>query len=96
MVTTPVVTTPVVKTPVVTTPVVTTPVVTTLGALGGCPEQWLQFQGSCYFVSRQSADWQNGQLICSRQGGHLAIIYTPEEQVCLGGGGVGAKGADTR
>ncbi|KAG7253334.1 hypothetical protein CRUP_030107 [Coryphaenoides rupestris] len=72
--------------PLVKTPAVTTaggPVVTTLGALGGCPERWLQFQGSCYFVSRQIADWKAAQLSCVRQGGHLAIIYTAEAQSFL-------------
>ncbi|KAJ3609642.1 hypothetical protein NHX12_024158, partial [Muraenolepis orangiensis] len=45
-----------------------------------CPEGWLVFQGRCYLVSQQSADWASGQRYCQGQGGHLAVIRTPEDQ----------------
>ncbi|KAK0139750.1 C-type lectin domain family 4 member E [Merluccius polli] len=72
--------------PVTTTvaaPVTTTvapPVTTTVAPPSGCPKNWLLFQGSCYSVSRQNANWKDAQQRCAKDGGHLAIVLTPEAQ----------------
>lgn len=49
-----------------------------------CPEDWKLFNGSCYFISVNVRSWSDSQKFCKRNGGHLAIIHTPEEQVRTG------------
>ncbi|CAL8292835.1 unnamed protein product [Merluccius merluccius] len=56
------------------------PVTTTAAPPSGCPKNWLLFQGSCYSVSRQNANWKDSQQRCAKDGGHLAIVLTPEAQ----------------
>uniref|UniRef100_A0A673GTQ3 C-type lectin domain family 4 member E-like n=1 Tax=Sinocyclocheilus rhinocerous TaxID=307959 RepID=A0A673GTQ3_9TELE len=48
-----------------------------------CPEDWKHFNGSCYYVSEYRRSWSDSQAYCKRQGGHLAIILTAEEQTFI-------------
>lgn len=48
-----------------------------------CPEDWKHFNGSCYYVSEYRRSWLDSQVYCKRQGGHLAIILTAEEQTFI-------------
>uniref|UniRef100_A0A8C2GGZ1 Zgc:174904 n=1 Tax=Cyprinus carpio TaxID=7962 RepID=A0A8C2GGZ1_CYPCA len=48
-----------------------------------CPEDWKHFDGSCYYVSEYRRSWSDSQTYCKRQGGHLAIILTAEEQTFI-------------
>ncbi|KAK1805398.1 hypothetical protein P4O66_019714 [Electrophorus voltai] len=48
-----------------------------------CAENWLYFNGSCYFISVFSRSWRESQKYCKNKGGHLAIIHTAEEQTFL-------------
>lgn len=48
-----------------------------------CPEDWKLFNGSCYFISVNVRSWSDSQKFCKRNGGHLAIIHTPEEQTFI-------------
>uniref|UniRef100_A0A8C1AAR6 Zgc:174904 n=1 Tax=Cyprinus carpio carpio TaxID=630221 RepID=A0A8C1AAR6_CYPCA len=48
-----------------------------------CPEDWKHFNGSCYYVSEYQRSWSDSQTNCKRQGGHLAIILTAEEQTFI-------------
>ncbi|XP_017283075.1 CD209 antigen-like protein C [Kryptolebias marmoratus] len=48
-----------------------------------CSPDWLLFNDSCYFISRNTKNWQESQDYCKKQGAHLAIILTPEEQTFL-------------
>ncbi|KAM6899536.1 uncharacterized protein FYW49_017614 [Xenentodon cancila] len=48
-----------------------------------CPTGWRVFGNSCYLISTQRQTWQSSQSYCQRQGGHLAIILTAEEQTFL-------------
>ncbi|XP_071397297.1 C-type lectin domain family 4 member F-like, partial [Centroberyx affinis] len=48
-----------------------------------CPENWVLFNSSCYFISRETRDWEDSQSFCQSKGGHLAIIHTAEEQTFL-------------
>ncbi|CAL8235901.1 unnamed protein product [Arctogadus glacialis] len=41
---------------------------------------WLSFEGSCYRVSRQTANWRGGQRLCQRDGGQLAVILSAHQQ----------------
>lgn len=48
-----------------------------------CPADWLLFNSSCYFISRMILSWSSSQSYCQRQGAHLAIILTAEEQTFI-------------
>ncbi|XP_073678207.1 CD209 antigen-like protein C [Garra rufa] len=56
---------------------------TLLPTTSPCPEEWLHFNGSCYYVSEYKRSWSDSQAYCKRQGGHLAIILTAEEQTFI-------------
>uniref|UniRef100_A0A8C5C8Z0 C-type lectin domain-containing protein n=1 Tax=Gadus morhua TaxID=8049 RepID=A0A8C5C8Z0_GADMO len=63
-----------------TTPTTAAPVATTTAAAAACPAGWLSFQGSCYRVSRQTANWRGSQRLCQRDGGQLAVILSAQQQ----------------
>lgn len=48
-----------------------------------CIDDWKHFNGSCYYVSEYQRSWPDSQAYCKRQGGHLAIILTAEEQTFI-------------
>ncbi|XP_024116836.1 hepatic lectin [Oryzias melastigma] len=48
-----------------------------------CPTNWHLFNNSCYFISTQRKSWKDSQAYCERQGAHLPIIHTAEEQTFL-------------
>ncbi|XP_076021601.1 CD209 antigen-like protein C isoform X2 [Genypterus blacodes] len=48
-----------------------------------CSPDWVLFNSSCYFISRNTRDWPESQSYCQSQGGHLAIILSAEEQTFL-------------
>ncbi|XP_061597452.1 perlucin-like protein isoform X2 [Cololabis saira] len=48
-----------------------------------CPTGWLVFGTSCYLISKQGKTWSGSRSYCQRQGGHLAIILSAEEQTFL-------------
>ncbi|XP_077051169.1 CD209 antigen-like protein C [Siphateles boraxobius] len=48
-----------------------------------CPEDWKLFNGSCYYISVFGRSWSDSQKYCKQNGGHLAIIHTPEEQTFI-------------
>ncbi|CAL1583844.1 unnamed protein product [Knipowitschia caucasica] len=48
-----------------------------------CPSDWLLFGDSCYFISKQIKSWSSSQTYCQSQGGHLAIVTSPEEQTFI-------------
>lgn len=56
---------------------------TPLPTKSACPEDWKHFNGSCYYVSEYRRSWLDSQVYCKRQGGHLAIILTAEEQTFI-------------
>ncbi|XP_052411389.1 CD209 antigen-like protein C [Carassius gibelio] len=59
------------------------PRTTPLPTKSPCPEDWKHFNGSCYYVSEYRRSWSDSQTNCKRQGGHLAIILTAEEQTFI-------------
>lgn len=59
------------------------PQTTPLPTKSPCPEDWKHFNGSCYYVSEYRRSWSDSQTNCKRQGGHLAIILTAEEQTFI-------------
>uniref|UniRef100_A0A2K6SHJ5 C-type lectin domain family 4 member A n=1 Tax=Saimiri boliviensis boliviensis TaxID=39432 RepID=A0A2K6SHJ5_SAIBB len=45
-----------------------------------CPKNWKSFSSSCYFISTESATWQESENKCVRMAAHLLVINTQEEQ----------------
>ncbi|RVE66818.1 hypothetical protein OJAV_G00111230 [Oryzias javanicus] len=64
-------------------PPVVTLIPNTTGASVECPTNWHLFNSSCYFISTRMISWKLSQTYCERQGAHLAIIHTAEEQTFL-------------
>ncbi|XP_004614923.1 C-type lectin domain family 4 member G [Sorex araneus] len=55
----------------------------TNGSCQPCPASWLPFQGSCYFFSQQTAQWDKALRHCEIQGAHLVIVKDLQEQIFL-------------
>ncbi|PNI21001.1 CLEC4A isoform 3 [Pan troglodytes] len=45
-----------------------------------CPKNWKSFSSNCYFISTESASWQDSEKDCARMEAHLLVINTQEEQ----------------
>nr|XP_021522319.1 C-type lectin domain family 4 member A isoform X1 [Aotus nancymaae] len=45
-----------------------------------CPKNWKSFSSNCYFISTESASWQESEKNCARMEAHLLVINTQEEQ----------------
>uniref|UniRef100_F6WM84 C-type lectin domain family 4 member A n=1 Tax=Callithrix jacchus TaxID=9483 RepID=F6WM84_CALJA len=45
-----------------------------------CPKNWKLFSSNCYFISTESASWQESEKKCARMEAHLLVINTREEQ----------------
>ncbi|NXP42896.1 CD69 protein, partial [Leiothrix lutea] len=39
-----------------------------------CPSGWVGYSGVCYYLSRDSVTWDQGQERCSELGASLAIV----------------------
>jgi len=47
-----------------------------------CPDNWIQFQQSCYYFSDgDTLSWQDAQNVCLEGDGDLVIINSEEENV---------------
>ncbi|KAM6973882.1 uncharacterized protein LKV04_015580 [Tautogolabrus adspersus] len=66
---------PTAKAPDVVKPTTKAPIV--------CPVDWLLFNNSCYFISRNTRTWPESKSYCESKGAYLAIIHTAEEQTFL-------------
>ncbi|KAJ8007918.1 hypothetical protein DPEC_G00099170 [Dallia pectoralis] len=45
-----------------------------------CDSNWEFYSGSCYFFSENELTWEQSQYACIREGGHLVIIDSQQEQ----------------
>ncbi|XP_017367800.1 C-type lectin domain family 4 member A isoform X3 [Cebus imitator] len=45
-----------------------------------CPKNWKLFSSNCYFISTESASWQESEKKCAGMEAHLLVINTQEEQ----------------
>ncbi|XP_059191054.1 asialoglycoprotein receptor 1-like [Centropristis striata] len=45
-----------------------------------CPDEWMKFAKSCYWMSTSEKVWSNSRRECETRGGHLVIISSLEEQ----------------
>ncbi|XP_006037855.2 C-type lectin domain family 2 member D-like [Alligator sinensis] len=52
-------------------------------AAATCPDDWLGYQGKCYFFSKNETTWNNSQSLCASQGATLAGIDTEHEKSFL-------------
>ncbi|KAF6339086.1 C-type lectin domain family 2 member B [Rhinolophus ferrumequinum] len=44
-----------------------------------CPDDWIRFQDSCYYFSKQEENWNSSRYNCSTQHADLTMIDTMEE-----------------
>ncbi|XP_048238223.1 low affinity immunoglobulin epsilon Fc receptor-like [Haliotis rufescens] len=44
-----------------------------------CPDQWTEYQDSCYFLFKFDLEWTQGSYMCGLQGGYLASIESEVE-----------------
>ncbi|NXI35004.1 C209A protein, partial [Galbula dea] len=49
-----------------------------------CPEGWLQFSRTCYYISYSPKSWQEANSSCASLRAHLAIVETEQENVSWG------------
>ncbi|XP_060595519.1 apolipoprotein(a)-like [Ruditapes philippinarum] len=45
-----------------------------------CPDNWISYEQSCYFISSQSASWKDAMIRCQKLNGHLAEITSADEE----------------
>ncbi|XP_054984692.1 C-type lectin domain family 17, member A isoform X1 [Sorex araneus] len=45
-----------------------------------CPEDWLPFQGECYYFSQNTKSWDTAQKFCKDHFSHLVIVNSHSEQ----------------
>ncbi|KAM4678132.1 asialoglycoprotein receptor 1-like [Discoglossus pictus] len=45
-----------------------------------CPEDWTQFNSSCYYFSNAGKSWEDAKKHCESENSHLVVINTKEEQ----------------
>ncbi|XP_045069736.1 C-type lectin domain family 7 member A-like [Coregonus clupeaformis] len=45
-----------------------------------CSPGWESYNGSCYYFSKDKLTWEQSQYACIRDGGHLVIIESSQEQ----------------
>lgn len=50
-----------------------------------CPQNWLRFESSCYFISSQRGNFDLGRRDCERRGAQLVKIDNRQEQAFLAG-----------
>uniref|UniRef100_A0A8C3RIV1 C-type lectin domain-containing protein n=1 Tax=Chelydra serpentina TaxID=8475 RepID=A0A8C3RIV1_CHESE len=44
-----------------------------------CPDDWLGYQGKCYYFSEAEGNWNNSQTHCSVLGASLAVIDSEQD-----------------
>ncbi|MGH0115075.1 UNVERIFIED_CONTAM: hypothetical protein FKN15_070595 [Acipenser sinensis] len=45
-----------------------------------CPQNWVLFNGKCYYFSTDRMNWNSSRDNCTSMGGHLVIIESEAEQ----------------
>uniref|UniRef100_A0A3B4YBB2 C-type lectin domain-containing protein n=1 Tax=Seriola lalandi dorsalis TaxID=1841481 RepID=A0A3B4YBB2_SERLL len=48
-----------------------------------CPQSWLMFGSSCYYISSQRNSWDDSRQDCVQRNADLVIINSRQEQVPL-------------
>uniref|UniRef100_A0A8C3KVD4 Uncharacterized protein n=1 Tax=Chrysolophus pictus TaxID=9089 RepID=A0A8C3KVD4_CHRPC len=49
-----------------------------------CPNDWVGFQGKCFYFSDDQRDWNSSMELCQRLRASLATLHTEEEMVRAG------------
>ncbi|XP_053319834.1 hepatic lectin-like [Spea bombifrons] len=45
-----------------------------------CEKNWIQFEGSCYYIHSRKSTWMNARSVCKTKGSDLVVITSEEEQ----------------
>nr|XP_033785140.1 natural killer cells antigen CD94-like [Geotrypetes seraphini] len=48
-----------------------------------CPEEWRPWKGKCYFVSKETKNWNSSQQNCVSREAHLAMLKEPTDREFL-------------
>ncbi|XP_048870177.1 CD209 antigen-like protein E [Brienomyrus brachyistius] len=48
-----------------------------------CPQNWMSFNLSCYYISNETQSWNDSRKKCIEKGADLAIISSRVEQVFI-------------
>ncbi|KAM4749165.1 hepatic lectin-like [Rhinophrynus dorsalis] len=48
-----------------------------------CEANWLEFEGSCYYISQTKSNWMKARSVCERKQSYLAVITSENEQKFL-------------
>ncbi|KAM9313644.1 C-type lectin domain family 4 member E-like isoform 2-T2 [Pholidichthys leucotaenia] len=51
----------------------------------GCPQSWLRFDSSCYYISSQRRTWDQSRQDCMQRDADLVIINSRREQAFITG-----------
>ncbi|NWW36944.1 CD69 protein, partial [Panurus biarmicus] len=43
-----------------------------------CPAEWIEYNGICYFLSKDHSTWDQAQAQCSELGASLAVLRDEE------------------
>ncbi|CAH2272365.1 asialoglyco receptor 1-like [Pelobates cultripes] len=46
-----------------------------------CPDGWLYYSLSCYFISKVGKSWEESTKICKDKNSHLVVVNSEEEQI---------------
>ncbi|XP_053318832.1 hepatic lectin-like isoform X2 [Spea bombifrons] len=49
-------------------------------AKASCEKNWIQFDGSCYYIHLRKSTWMNARSVCKTKGSDLVVITSEEEQ----------------
>uniref|UniRef100_A0A8W8JAU1 C-type lectin domain-containing protein n=1 Tax=Magallana gigas TaxID=29159 RepID=A0A8W8JAU1_MAGGI len=48
-----------------------------------CPYAWLEYEGSCYYFSRDELNWYKATMTCASMGGYVAVVNSAHENTYL-------------
>ncbi|XP_019486092.1 PREDICTED: early activation antigen CD69 [Hipposideros armiger] len=53
------------------------------GHISSCPDDWIGYNGKCYFISNLTSNWNLSQNSCFKHGATLALIDSEKDMIFL-------------
>ncbi|PIO25399.1 hypothetical protein AB205_0110130, partial [Aquarana catesbeiana] len=50
-----------------------------------CQDDWIQFENSCYYISKTKFDWTEARTMCQKKESDLLVINSAKEQLFIAG-----------